>query len=433
MCLCIHRLERGIVMRKAALAAMFPGIILLIWLPVTGLAAVNLKGHILGIFGNANQDGVIDMRDVTHTERMIEGLEPSRALADSTYDGKVGTSDITQTENIIVGKETELTILDNDGDAVTVPKPVKRVIPDHMTSLSAMRVLDAEDMIVGIDTHVEKHIGKIFLQKLADLPVIGDFFNPDFEAVLSLQPDVYLAYRSVYGQGGKKTMKEKLPGVTVIETGYYTPYNPENLTLDIRKLGYILGKKDRAEAYIDWYNGYLNMIKQRTKGISDDQKPRIYPAPGWDLYNSIANFQLADIAGGINICAGLGPTYATVDPEWVIKQNPNVILKQSFASTAYDTDDASGMMAEREAILSRPELDKVDAVKKGRIYLWHMYTSGMFPNDIITIAYIAKWLHPDLFADLDPNAVHQEYLDRFTSLDFDVKTHGVFVYPPLKE
>lgn len=268
-------------MRKAALAAMFLGTMLLIWIPVTGLAAVNLKGHILGIFGNANHDGVIDMRDVTHTERMIQGLESSQPLADSTYDGKVDASDITQTEKVIVGRETALTILDNDGDAVTIPRPVNRVIPDHMTSLAAMRVLDAQDMIVGIDTYAEKHIGSLFLQGLTDLPAIGDFFNPDYEAIISLRPDVYLAYRSSYGQGGKKTLKEKLPGVTVFETGYYTPYNPENLTLDIRKLGYILGKRERAEAYIDWYNGYLNMIRQRVEELPANRKLRVYPAPGW--------------------------------------------------------------------------------------------------------------------------------------------------------
>jgi hypothetical protein len=39
-------------MRKTALATMFLGILLLIWIPVKGFAAVNLKAHILGIFGN---------------------------------------------------------------------------------------------------------------------------------------------------------------------------------------------------------------------------------------------------------------------------------------------------------------------------------------------------------------------------------------------
>jgi iron complex transport system substrate-binding protein len=419
-------------MMRIILAEMLLGLMLLMLLPVTGLAEDVAGNHTLGIFGNANEDDVIDMRDVTCIERIILGFGPSRQLADAWHDGKVDMQDITQTELIIARREKVLTITDNDGEAVTVPKPVKRVISDHTTSLTAMRVLDAEDILVGIDTGAKKWMGPAFLKELAELPTIGGFSAPDYEAILSLKPDVYFVYRSVYSPGGKEALREKLPGVTLIETGYYTPYNPENLTTDMRKLGYILDKRDQAEAYIDWYNSYLDMIKERTAGISEYEKQRVYPAPGWDLYNCIANFRLADIAGGINIGAGLGPTYVTVDPEWVIKQNPDVILKQSFASKAYDTDDPSGLIAEREKILNRPELANVSAVKKKRVYLWHMYTSGMFPNDIITIVYVAKWLYPDLFDDLDPRAVHQEYLDRFTPLLFNVKQHGVFVYPPFE-
>ena len=98
----------------------------------------------------------------------------------------------------------------------------------------------------------------------------------------------------------------------------------------------------------------------------------------------------------------------------------------------YDTDDLSGMQEEREQILTKPELSGVDAVKNGRVHLWHMYTSGMFPNDIITLSYVAKWLHPDIFTDLDPMEVHQQYLDKFSPLDFNVRKHGVFLYPPLE-
>ena len=55
------------------------------------------------------------------------------------------------------------------------------------------------------------------------------------------------------------------------------------------------------------------------------------------------------------------------------------------------------------------------------------------PGWLMGIAYCAKWFHPDLFEDFDPQAIHQEYLDRFQRLDFDVSEHGVFVYPPLEE
>jgi len=48
----------------------------------------------------------------------------------------------------------------------------------------------------------------------------------------------------------------------------------------------------------------------------------------------------------------------------------------------------------------------------------------------LAIGYLAKWFYPDLFEDLDPQAIHQEYLTRFQGLDYSLGEHGVFVYPP---
>jgi iron complex transport system substrate-binding protein len=45
------------------------------------------------------------------------------------------------------------------------------------------------------------------------------------------------------------------------------------------------------------------------------------------------------------------------------------------------------------------------------------------------IPYVAKLLYPDLFADLDPDAIHQEFLTRFLRIDYDVSKQGVFIYP----
>jgi iron complex transport system substrate-binding protein len=38
-----------------------------------------------------------------------------------------------------------------------------------------------------------------------------------------------------------------------------------------------------------------------------------------------------------------------------------------------------------------------------------------------------------MFKDLDPKAVHQEYLTRFQRLDYDLDDRGVFIYPPSEE
>jgi iron complex transport system substrate-binding protein len=41
---------------------------------------------------------------------------------------------------------------------------------------------------------------------------------------------------------------------------------------------------------------------------------------------------------------------------------------------------------------------------------------------------MAKWFYPDLFPDLDPKALHQQYLN-MQDFDYDLNSRGVFAYP----
>lgn len=41
--------------------------------------------------------------------------------------------------------------------------------------------------------------------------------------------------------------------------------------------------------------------------------------------------------------------------------------------------------------------------------------------------YQGMWDHPDLFEDMDPEAMHQEYMARLQEMDYDVKGKGLFV------
>ncbi len=153
------------------------------------------------------------------------------------------------------------------------------------------------------------------------------------------------------------------------------------------------------------------------------------------------------MAGGKNIAEDLPefvqPSYKiTVDPEWVIEQNPEVIIMHAVRYTysgmtldpphGYDADDSSGLAEGRDAFMSRPELANVNAVKNGNVYI----LSGTFRNDatggFVGAAYMAKLFYPDLFGEMNPQAIHQEYLTDFQKLDYDLDAHGVFVYPPLE-
>ena len=197
------------------------------------------------------------------------------------------------------------------------------------------------------------------------------------------------------------------------------------------KLGYIFDKEDEAKHYIDdFYDKYIELIKERTEELSEEKKLKVYEeafAKPYKVYPA----DLVTAAGGRDIFADLSYG-AVVYPEEVIMRNPDIIIKKMKGDVSgYWLDDLSGAKAVRDEIMNRPELAEVEAVKNGRVYTINGdLTYG--PGYPVAIVYYAKLFYPELFADLDPKAIHQEFLTEFQGFDYDLDQHGVFVYPPLE-
>ncbi len=127
--------------------------------------------------------------------------------------------------------------------------------------------------------------------------------------------------------------------------------------------------------------------------------------------------------------------HPTVDSEWLLTLDPDVIIVGAAVEPykcGYSTDDPSEIAATRERFMTSPVWDKTTAVAEGRMYVTAQRCLTYSPCTIVGVSYYVKWIYPDLFSDLDPVAIHQEYVD-FQGIDFDVSEHGVFVYPPLEE
>jgi iron complex transport system substrate-binding protein len=430
------------------LFGLFITAILLVSVPASG-------EYTLGIFGNANEDDTIDQKDVEYTTSVILGLDDQTRLADAKYDGKVDIFDVIQTELIILGKEKELTIDDGTGEAVTVEMPVKRILVEYADNAELVRILNAKDRVIAVDYLIAET--EIQFPELSKLPCVGNMFKPDYEAVLNVNPDLLLAFTK-----GIDEKKEKLPGTAVVHLGLYYPdlFNPEEsrFTDGVRKLGYLLDEKEAAAEYIDWRIALIDDIRSRTEEISQGEKPRVFICSYGGIITGEKTFrtyamldtltQMSIAAGGKNIAEDLpefvGPKSGiTVDPEWVIEKDPEFIIIHAVRYTwggstmepshGYDEDDPSGIKEHLiDKLMSRPEMANVTAIKTGNVYVM----SGNFRNDAsggsVGTVYMARLFHPDLFADVDPEAIHQEYLTGFQGLDYDLNKHGVFVYPPIK-
>ena len=251
---------------------------------------------------------------------------------------------------------------------------------------------------------------------------------------MALQPDTVFLRADSRADSLQRALESADPSISVLRFWYI---NPDLYPDEVKKFGYIFGKVSEAEECMDWY--VVNTIKEKVDSISEEDKPKVYfevgnPYSIWGEHAGIAN------AGGIDIFADqFRGASAVVNAEDVMERNPDIIVKVLWPGGGYglDVDDTAELKAAREDIMNRPELQNVKAVKNKRVYIitphiWtHYAVCGC--RHFVQIAYMAKWFHPELFEDLDPQAIHQEYLTDFQGLDIDLAEKGVFVYPPLEE
>ena len=385
--------------------------------------------YVLDIYGNANEDDTIDMGDVVYTKLAIFGKKPKTELCDAKYDGRINVLDVIQTKLIILGKEKELTIVDSADKIKTVKKPIKRIVVINRNILETMRSIDATDKIVGVGKQTKDR--KAFFPVFSEYPCIGSWGSPDIEKVLELRPDVVTLWATLSPSKQEETqnkLEASNPDITVIR---FDCFKPAWYIEEVRKLGYILDKREEAEEFIDFYQSCKGTITERVEGISEEDRPKVYIERSHYKTNGAgkAVHQMVVAAGGNNIFGDLSGSL-TVDPEEVIERDPELIIRVKKGAGGYllDVGDTKELEELREEVMNRPELQKVTAVEAGNVYAVSdfVYRGA---RDIVGIRYLAKWFHPDLFEDLDPREIHQEYITRFQGLDYDLDKQGVFVYP----
>ena len=322
------------------------------------------------------------------------------------------------------------TVVDDSEVVFTFYRPIERVLPHYCHIYMPLQTLKATDNVVGIESlwTQEKHI---IYPNFVDIPQV----HGDYETILKLQPDLIFLRPGSSGAATYNRFKELGPNIAVVRLYLYQTYNRTFTVESYRTLGYLLDKEDEAEEFIDYYEGFMEMIEEKADRPEED-KPRVYFMSAFTSYWGWKNYQKGETemikaAGGNDIFSGAN-AYTTVDVENVIRLDPEVIISQGMYDLGgYGMDDITKLKNLRDEIMNRPELQNVTAVKNEEVYV--------IPADLcccgasggryfLGVAYFAKCIYPDL--DLDPTALHQEFLTRFQGVDYDLSEHGVFVYHP---
>ena len=335
------------------------------------------------------------------------------------------------------------TITDSADRTVTIYKPVERVVIAYWVDAAiTLKALKAEDTVVGV-TQVIKD-APILFPELSELPSVGLGPIPDaldYEKILELEPDVVFTGGTSLNPTAYMEIAEKIhsldPDIAVL---VFTFCDPALYIEEVRKAGYIFEREEEAEELIDFIEGHLNTIEERVSDIDPDNRTKVYFEFFFDFYTGgegTVYQEYIEMAGGRNVFSNItsyGEYYLVeVSPEKIIERNPRVILHHvgmAYAGkTGYGVDDVTALREKREEIMERPGFSAIEAVKSERVYTLdsNIVLSSMYP---VGVSYYAKWFYPELFEDLKPNAIHQEYLTKFLRIDYDLSKHGVFVYHP---
>ncbi len=239
--------------------------------------------------------------------------------------------------------------------------------------------LELKNKIVGVTTSSN------YLKEVKGIEKIGFYMKPSLEKIVALSPDLVLATNYV---GQRQTVKAlKKLGITV---EVFEVKGLKELLLEIRKIGEICGKQEKANFLVQRMQREIERI--RTK-VSSFPRPRVYVETGYNPLFTCGKGsfidELIEIGGGENIARKINKPYPRVSAEFIISKNPEVIILP-YMGRGYG----------KETLKKRNGWQNISAVLNNRIYddLGPQMITIPSPNLILRgLPELVKRIHPEMF------------------------------------
>ncbi len=318
---------------------------------------------------------------------------------------------------VLGNKKDTVIIIDATGAVVEVPYPVERIVSMNSGLSALIAAFDEGDKIVGRDTF------STFPSSLISVYVVGkSSAHPNIELIFDQRPDIVIA-DTMFSESTRE--KIEAAGIPVI---IESTSDPDRIFFIIRNFGLILNKKEKAEEIIEYMESYLNIVYERVAELESEEAsfPLVYFENRHDYKSASGespNHKPIASAGGINIAVGEPVPSPRLSSEWILEQNPDVIIRRMSGDAGLGE-----MKAMREGIMTRLGLKDTKAVKEGSVFTIKadVLLTIRYP---IGLLYYAKWFNPEKFSDIDPSAVHKELVDKFFGEEEWGKIKEVFIYP----
>ncbi len=338
-----------------------------------------------------------------------------------------------------------VTIKDVKGREVVIDLPISTYAISTMDVIEYVVPLKGEDafnMLVGSGQD-----GGHGLNKYAEVytPIVGNYMEHvgqisdhnapfDLEMILAMSPDVLIVNSAMgahkyamevedqLAQAGIKIILIDVPGKQLETSAQQT------LTL----LGQIFEEEKRAEEVCEFLDEQFAIVTSKQLQNRVDKPTVYYEKSGYsEVYGSTSTSakgwgMVIALAGGENIADALlmdtsasGSSSSTLDPEFVLKANPDYIIVSGINDGWLDITKSQKTCA--YDIVNRTGWNELKAVQNGDLYEFAHSTSRQIYAFYPTLK-MAKIFYPETFADVNPEAALETFFDRYMLVGTDIST-----------
>jgi len=290
---------------------------------------------------------------------------------------------------------------DDAGNVVNLPVAPQRIVSIGPEITEILVALGASEKIVGVDNLSQLPANVASVLRLGEPFIQGDVISPrlgiDTNAIVSLHPDLVIASVGAWVRASESIpFGSHFPFPGLDKAGIPTVcLNPTvgvtgALKL-IRSLGTIVGESDKANQLVAGYEKRKQTVVERIKDLPKVRVALVRgvgggpPAPGPPVTEDEPLSELIQLAGGVNVFTSspedknmlrqISQNPFTVEP--YIAKNPEAILVLGNV---------------HQMRMDRPDWEKVDAVKKGRVY---EIIGSITPLTVLDrLEEISRLLHP---------------------------------------
>lgn len=218
-------------------------------------------------------------------------------------------------------------------------------------------------------------------------PKIGDYFTPNIEEIVSLDPDLVLTD----GHVASIAQLESL-GIPLI---VIDPKDINGILWDIRLLGNITATEQTAEQIVSDMQARIDAV---VSTIGNATRPKVFyvfdatdSTKPWTMGPGSFIDSLITTASGENVAGNASGAWVQFSMEELVNSDPEIILLDTSMGTA-------GISPEQ--LKELPGWKDLTAVKEDRIYpINGDLLNRPGPRIVQGLEEIAKILHPDLFKD----------------------------------